>query len=111
MKKVLVSFSASSVASREFLTGVFDYVNEGHTWNIELGPEPYSLTPRYIASAVRNGIDGIITGINRTTPGYKALIKLDLPEFATLIWRKGVFSQWRRGFGACRPHNNLVTTF
>ena len=33
------------------------------------------------------------------------------PEFATLIWRKGVFSQWRRGFGACRPHNNLVTTF
>lgn len=79
MKKVLVSFSASSVASREFLTGVFDYVNEGHTWNIELGPEPYSLTPRYIASAVRNGIDGIITGINRPTPGYKALIKLDLP--------------------------------
>ena len=79
MKKVLVSFSASSVASREFLTGVFDYVNEGHPWNIELGPEPYSLTPKYLASAVRNGIDGIITGINRATPGYKALIKLDLP--------------------------------
>ena len=33
------------------------------------------------------------------------------PEFATLIWRKGVSSQWRRGFGARRLHNNLVTTF
>ena len=29
------------------------------------------------------------------------------PEFATLIWRKGVFSQWRCGFDACRLHNNL----
>ena len=79
MKKVLVSFAANSVASREFLTGVFNYVNAGHAWNLQLGPEPYSLTTEYLASAVRNGIDGIITGMNKVTDGYKALIELELP--------------------------------
>ncbi|MBR4653263.1 MAG: substrate-binding domain-containing protein [Kiritimatiellae bacterium] len=79
MKKVLVSFSANSVASREFLTGVFSYVNADHAWNLQLGPEPYSLTPEYLASTVRDGLDGIITGMNRVTDGYKALIKIDLP--------------------------------
>ena len=36
---------------------------------------------------------------------------IKLPEFATLICRKGSPSQWRRVFDACHPHNNLVTTF
>ena len=30
-----------------------------------------------------------------------------LPEFASLISEKVVFTQWRRGVGAHRPHNNL----
>ena len=29
------------------------------------------------------------------------------PEFASLISEKVVFTQWRRGVGAYRPHNNL----
>jgi len=79
MKRVLVSLSANSVASREFLTGVLNYVNAGHDWRINFQQSPNDLTPRLIKSFVRDGLDGIVTGINRVTPGYRTMISLDIP--------------------------------
>ena len=79
MKRVLVSLSANSVASREFLTGVFNYVNAGHDWRINFQPNPYELTPKMLKSLVKGGIDGILTGINRVTPGYRTMISLGIP--------------------------------
>ena len=211
MKRVLVSLSANSVASREFLMGVFNYVNAGHDWRINFQQNPNDLTPQLLKSFARDGLDGIVTGINRATPGYRTMISLGIPlalnnfpaelpppdnpniavlrndelaigraaakllrskgsfrtyafmppeeraywsvlrergfrlelgkskiipikfrmsetqlgawlkslprpaaifpEFATLILRKGVSGQWRRGFGTCRPHNNLGIHF
>ena len=74
-----MSLSASSVASREFLTGVFNYVNAGHDWRINFQPNPYELTPKMLKSLVKGGIDGILTGINRVTPGYRTMISLGIP--------------------------------
>lgn len=79
MKKVLLAISGNSVASREFLTGVFSYVNAGHDWSITLAPDPYALTPRSLNAMARNGIDGIVTSFNRVTPGYRAMLKLGIP--------------------------------
>ena len=79
MKRVLVSLSANSVASREFLTGVFNYVNAGHDWRINFQPNPYDLTPKLLKSFVREGLDGIVTGINNATPGYRTMIRLGIP--------------------------------
>ena len=79
MKKVLVALSARSVASREFLTGVFSYVNAGHDWNITLAQDPYALTSRFLKAMMRDGLDGIVTGFNKVTPGYRTLIKLGIP--------------------------------
>ena len=76
MKRVLVSLSANSVASREFLMGVFNYVNAGHDWRINFQPNPYDLTPKLLKS---DGLDGIITGINKATPGYRTMISLGIP--------------------------------
>ena len=36
MKKVLVAYSANDVAAREFIIGVFNFINEGHDWNIRM---------------------------------------------------------------------------
>ena len=79
MKKVLVAFSANSVASREFLTGVFNYVNTGHNWHITLASDPYALTPRSLNAMVRNGIDGIVTGFSKVSAGYRAMLELGIP--------------------------------
>ena len=79
MKKVLVSLSANSVASREFLTGVFNYINSGHNWHINFQQNPNDLTPQLLQSFAHDGLDGIITGINRATPGYQTMISLGIP--------------------------------
>ena len=74
-----MSLSANSVASREFLTGVLNYVNAGHDWRINFQQNPNDLTPQLLKSFVRDGLDGIVTGINRATPGYRTMIGLGIP--------------------------------
>ena len=79
MKKVLIALSANSVAAREFLTGVFNYVNAGHAWNIRFEHDPHGITPRSLKAHLRDGLDGIVTGFSRVTPGYRAMLELDIP--------------------------------
>ena len=79
MKKILVAYSANNVAAREFIIGVFNFINEGHDWNIRMLGNPYEITPETISYAIKDGTDGILTGFNMVTPGYKALLKSGIP--------------------------------
>ena len=79
MKKVLVAYSANCVAAREFIIGVFKFINEGHDWNVHMLGNPYEITPETVRNAIRDGTDGVLTGFNMVTPGYKELIKANIP--------------------------------
>ena len=79
MKKVLVAYSANNVAAREFIIGVFNFINEGHDWNIRMLGSPYEITPEMVKNAMLDGTDGILTGFNMVTPGYMALLKSNIP--------------------------------
>ena len=79
MKNVLVAFSANNVAAREFVIGVFNYINEGHDWNVRMLGNPYNITPEIVREAEADGTDGILTGFNAVTPGYKALLESSIP--------------------------------
>jgi LacI family transcriptional regulator len=79
MKKVLVAYSANNVAAREFIIGVFKFINEGHDWNVHMLGSPYEITPETVRNALRDGTDGILTGFNMITSGYKELIKANIP--------------------------------
>jgi LacI family transcriptional regulator len=79
MKKVLVALTAKSVALREFLMGVLSYVNSGHEWDIYFEHDPHTITPNALMAHLNNGIDGIVTGFTRVTPGYRAMLELDIP--------------------------------
>ena len=79
MKKVLVALSSNSIAARECLIGVFQFANSGHAWNIQLLEKAVSITPQVVEQAVRDGTDGIITGIAEATPGYMALMDSTIP--------------------------------
>ena len=79
MKKVLVAYSANNVAAREFIIGVFNFVNGGNEWSIQMLGNPYDIGPETVAGATRDGIDGILTGFNKVTPGYEALLDADIP--------------------------------
>lgn len=84
MKKVIVSLYSDSHAMRECIIGIFNYVNAGHDWNIRfvsdpLGTTKTGLTPQTVRQALKDGIDGIITGMDILTPGFKALVSSGIP--------------------------------
>lgn len=79
MKKVLVALSSNSIAARESMIGVFQFVNSGHAWNIHLLENVQSMTERLVMETVRNGTDGIITGFSEVTDGYLSLMKSRIP--------------------------------
>ena len=79
MKKVIVSLSSNSIAARECFIGVFNYVNEGHDWQMRIIPSPQEITPKTVADALRDGVNGILTGIDRDTPGFRAIVESGIP--------------------------------
>ena len=82
-KKVIVAFTLGGSAGRSCLSGVFDFVNAGHDWNIQFVQNPAELTPRFIRKAVRDGVDGIITGFREWTDGLPELENSTLPVVFT----------------------------
>ena len=84
MKKVIVSLSSDSNAMRECIIGIFNYVNAGHPWKIRIVPDPFGYTndgmnPTTIDKAILHGVDGIITGLDVYTAGFRRLVKSGIP--------------------------------
>ena len=82
-KNVIVAFTIGSIAGRNCLSGVFDFVNAGHPWKIRYMQNPDELTPDVVANAVRDGIDGVITGFRERTDGMAALEAAPIPVVFT----------------------------
>jgi len=82
-KKVIAAFTIDGSPGRSCLAGVFDFVNAGHDWNIQFVQNPDGLTPQFIRRAVRDGVDGIITGFRERTDGLTELENSILPVVFT----------------------------
>ena len=82
-RKVIVAFTLGGTAGRNCLSGVFDYVNEGHDWNIQFIQNPDELTRPFVEAAVRDGVDGILTGFRARTDGLAALEAAPIPVVFT----------------------------
>lgn len=84
MKKVIVSLSSDSNAMRECIIGIFNYVNNGHPWEIRIVPDPFGhtnggMTAKTIDDAVAEGVNGIITGLDVYTSGFRRMVSCDIP--------------------------------
>ena len=82
-KKVIVAFTLGGSAGRSCLSGVFDFVNAGHDWNIQFVQNPDELTPQFIRKAMRDGVNGIITGFRERTDGLTELENAPFPVVFT----------------------------
>ena len=97
-KNVIVSFAIGSVAGRDCLSGVFDFINAGHDWRIKYQQSPDELTPKVVRRAVADGIDGVITGFHNRTDGMVALENASIPVVFTDYPRNGVPNGSTRNF-------------
>ena len=82
-KNVIVAFTISSIAGRNCLSGVFDYVNSGHDWNIQFIQHPEELTKDFVRQAIKNGASGFITGFRTRTDGLRTLEESYIPVVFT----------------------------
>lgn len=97
-KKVIVAFTLGGTAGRSCLSGVFDYVNEGHDWNIRFIQNPDELTRPFVETAVRDGLDGVITGFRAYTDGLAALEAAPIPVVFTDYPRNATPNPAQRNF-------------
>ena len=79
MKNVLIFLSSEGNAMRECIIGVLNYANAGSDWKLTLGNNANELTPERIRKARADGVSGIITGVTRQTPGFRALLESGIP--------------------------------
>lgn len=97
-KNVIVAFTIGSIAGRNCLSGVFDFVNGGHDWRIKYLQNPDELTPEVVRRAVADGIDGVITGFRERTDGMAALENAAVPVVFTDYPRNGTPDGTTRNF-------------
>lgn len=82
-KKIIVAFTLGGSAGRNCLSGVFDFVNAGHDWNIQFVQNPSDLTPDFIQQAIRSSVDGVITGFRERSDGLRELENAPFPVVFT----------------------------
>lgn len=79
MRKVLVISTINGIAGRNELTGIFNYVNDGHDWSIRFVQDPGDVNGAALDAIVTEGLDGIIVSPRAMTPQVEKLLNLSLP--------------------------------
>ena len=79
MRKVLVISTVNGIAGRNELTGIFNYVNDGHDWSIRFVQDPGDIGGAALDAIVTDGLDGIIVSPRTMTPQIEKLLNLPTP--------------------------------
>ncbi len=90
VRKVLVLVRLKYSSGRKFLSGLFNYLSDGHACHIKLLQEPEELTVETIRNARQEHVDGIILSIPGTQESMRALAKSDIPTVFVNICDKVV---------------------
>lgn len=59
-KTVLVVLWLAGSAGRRLLTGILNYINDGHPWSIRLITDPKDFTNEVLRTAEADGVDGLL---------------------------------------------------
>ena len=79
VRKVLVLARLKYSSGRKFLSGLFNYLSDGHACHLKLLQEPEELTAETIRNAKQECVDGMILSIPGTQESMQALAKSDIP--------------------------------
>ena len=79
MRKVLVVSTINGIAGRNELTGIFNYVNDGHDWSIRFVQDPGDINGAALDAIAADGLDGIIVSPRVMTPQIEGLLRQPVP--------------------------------
>ena len=78
-KRVAICASLRHGSEREFLTGIFKHLDDGHSWKIDLIQDSPPFTAESLAQAEREGLDGIIVSDAREEDIIPELVQTPIP--------------------------------
>ena len=90
VRKVLVLVRLKYSSGRKFLSGLFNYLSDGHACHLKLLQEPDELTAETVSNAKREGVDGLIITLPGTSESMAALAKSDIPAVFVNIYDKAM---------------------
>ena len=90
VRKVLVLVRLKYSSGRKFLSGLFNYLSDGHACHLKLLQEPDELTAETLSNAKREGVDGLIITLPGTSESMAALAKSDIPAVFVNIYDKAM---------------------
>ena len=90
VRKVLVLVRLKYSSGRKFLSGLFNYLSDGHACQLKLLQEPEELTAETVSKAKHEGVDGLIITLPGTPESMASLAKSDIPAVLVNIYDKTI---------------------
>ena len=98
VRKVLVLVRLKYSSGRKFLSGLFNYLSDGHACHLKLLQEPDELRAETLSNAKREGVDGLIITLPGTSESMAALAKSDIPAVFVNIYDKAMAKRRNTSF-------------
>ena len=78
-KHIVVALHMAGIAGQDKLSGIFEYLSEGHRWNLAIYRTRHEFTAQTVRDELARGASGFIIGIPEADDALKALAKADVP--------------------------------
>jgi len=78
-KHMVVALRMAGIAGQDKLSGIFEYLSEGHRWNLVLYRTRHEFTARTVRDELARGASGFIVGIPEATDALAELARTDAP--------------------------------
>ena len=78
-KHVVVALRMAGIAGQDKLSGIFEFLSEGHRWNLAIYRTRHEFTAQTVRDEISRGASGFIVGIPEADDSLSELAKTDLP--------------------------------
>ena len=78
-RRVIVALRMAGIAGQDKLNGVFEYLSEGHRWQLFIHRTKQEFTAETVREEIARGADGFIVGIPDAADALDELARTDLP--------------------------------
>jgi len=77
--RIAVALRMAGIAGQDKLNGIFEYLSEGHRWQLSIYRTAHEFTAETVRHEIRLGAEGFIAGIPGTDDALAALAETNLP--------------------------------
>lgn len=94
--RVTVALRMAGIAGQDKLNGIFNYLSEGHRWQLSIFRSHHEFTAEAVHSEIRRGSEGFIVGIPGTDDALAVLARTDIPTIVMNVTGGSIEKRKRR---------------